>query len=116
MKKKWWLIGLATLALCGGIAVAIPALQPPGPGVTKANFDRIGNGMSEVDVAALLGRPTRRSDYTDDQGIVFGYWYSGNDDFASVVFRDGRAVQWEWVESTESIPDKLRRWLSLPRK
>ena len=33
-------------------------MLPPGPGVTKANFDRIDLGMTRTDVDAILGRPS----------------------------------------------------------
>jgi len=55
MKKKWWIIALATIAGCIGLAFLIPALRPWRPGVTKENFDRIEIGMTYDEVEAILG-------------------------------------------------------------
>jgi hypothetical protein len=57
MKKKWWIIAIATLAGCIGLAFVIPALRPSRASLTKENFDRIEIGMSRAEVEAILGPP-----------------------------------------------------------
>jgi hypothetical protein len=114
MKEKWWLIGLATLAICGGVAVAIPTLQLPGPGVTKANFDRVEEGMDKEDVEAIFGRPGNRSG--PFMGFFVERWTGEDGSKVDVDFVDRSVHSKHWYESTETITDKLRRWLSLPRK
>jgi hypothetical protein len=117
MKKKWWPIGLATLAICGGIAVAIPALQPPGPGVTKANFDRVEDGMSREDVEAILGEDSELFLINAGPTHATRTWTGADGSTACISFYILQGVRSKrWTESTETIPDKLRRWLPLPRK
>ena len=57
MRKRLWLAlgGLLLLAIL--IAICVPVLVPPAPGVTYANFSRIETGMTRDEVAALLGKP-----------------------------------------------------------
>ena len=45
----------AATALCVGIALGVLAVLPSGPGVTKANFDRIEEGMTRAEVDELFG-------------------------------------------------------------
>jgi hypothetical protein len=128
MKKKWWIIGFATLAIAGGLAVAIPTLQPPQPGITKANFDRIEDGMTKDEVTAIFGRePHSELPLLDSSGgIICGgnicRWAGEDGANAQVIFindaaKDARCPGARyWNPSTETITDKLRRWLSLPRK
>ena len=116
MKKKWWLFGFATLAICGG-AVAIPALRQDGPGVTKANFDRIEDGMTREDVEAILGEGSVMYLINGNMLISTRVWTGQDGSTACITFYVGEGVQSkEWTDSTETVPDKLRRWLSLPRK
>ncbi len=114
MKKKWWIIGFATLAIAGGLAVAIPMLQPPRPDVTKANFDRIEDGMTEQDIEAISG-PSRGiwKAFQDPSCRQQSDCWERDDGAAAYVdFFDGRVSYKRWTESTETITDKLRRWLS----
>jgi hypothetical protein len=55
-KNRWLLLGLL-LACIVGVVVVVLALLPPGPGVTKENFDRIEVGMTCAEVEALFGGP-----------------------------------------------------------
>ncbi len=115
MKKKWWIIGLATQAIAGGFAVVIPMLQPPRPGVTKANFNRIELGMAYADVEAKLGKGSWRFTRTS-RGYHEGYSWSADDGAgAHIWFCGGKVEDKRWHESTESVTDTLRRWLCLPR-
>src|SRR6516162_6398504 len=54
MKWKSWLGGAAAAAVCACLVLAVVL---PGPGVTKASFDQIEDGMSFEQVNAVLGRP-----------------------------------------------------------
>ena len=116
MRKQWWIIGLATLAIAGGLAVAILTLQPLGPGVTEANQDRIEHGMSEADVEAILGKPADTWQIMVSAGVIADkQWRAGNGAYVEITFINGAVVRSQWYESTETITDKLRRWLSLPK-
>ena len=45
----------AATALCVGIALGVLAVLPSGPGVAKANFDRIELGMTKAEVERIFG-------------------------------------------------------------
>ena len=44
-----------TIAVTLGVLAMLPAIFPPKPGVTKANFDRIEKGMTMTEVEAIFG-------------------------------------------------------------
>ena len=54
MKRRGVLLVLSFVGLAL-VAVLVYCLLPPGPGVTRANFDRLDDGMSLAQVEALLG-------------------------------------------------------------
>jgi hypothetical protein len=77
------------------------------PGVTRANFDRIKEGMTLQEVEQIFGGP---GTYTWG-----GYWWQSDDGARVFVEINGdSAGQKSWVDKTESTLDKLRRWLHLP--
>src|ERR1700722_81031 len=89
MKKKWWIIAIATIAACIGLAFVIPALRPWRPGVTKENFDRIEIGMTYDEAVAILGPPTYREPY----------WVKSNIASARIFLdRNDRIVAKFWFE------------------
>ena len=61
MCKKWCFIAGALFALAVGMAIVVPALWPPTPGVTYANYSRLEMGMTREQVEALLGVPSLTS-------------------------------------------------------
>jgi hypothetical protein len=113
------------LATAGGLAAAIPALQPPRPGVTKANFDRIKDGMTKDEITAIFGREPEPA-YCSLHASCFitGYVWFGDDGSVAEISLEcptGRDIfhyrgSGRWTPSAESITDKIRRWLSPARK
>jgi hypothetical protein len=57
MSKKWRIAAAVLFVLAALLAIAIPVLLPPTPGVTYANFSRIEKGMTQEEVERLLGKP-----------------------------------------------------------
>ncbi len=55
MTRRTWLI-LSAMALMSLVGVGIYWATPTKPGVTRANFLRLHEGMSEAQVEAILGR------------------------------------------------------------
>ena len=53
-KKRLILIAALPLVIVA-VTLGVLAMLPPGPGVTKANFDRIEKGMTLAQVELLLG-------------------------------------------------------------
>jgi hypothetical protein len=94
-------------------------MMPARPGVTKANFDRIEVGMSQAAVSEIFGK-----EFSLFSGLAGGtkhdfyarvYWFHEDCASAKIEFHNDSVVVMTWTESTETIPDKLRRWLHLPK-
>jgi hypothetical protein len=117
MKKKWWIIAAATIAGCIGLALIIPALRPPRPGVTKGNFDRIEIGMTRAEVEEILGPPTEdfpRGVLALGLGIDGPIWENDRGDEAQIRFDENNRVKardWdEWPDDRgvfEKLMDQL---------
>ena len=105
MTKKRLLL-IAFLPLTIAVTLGVLAMLPPSPGVTKANFDRIQEGMTLGEVEAIFGREGQMTEWGR-------YWKADDGSGAFFQFRDHCVVYREWYESTETILDKLRRWLHL---
>ncbi len=114
-RKHLLLLGPPSVAVAVMLS-ALALLWSPHPGVTKANFDRIEEGMTNAEVEQLLGgtglpfhgfahhEPPRTFVWEGDDGsVVF------------VEFTDNSVMSKKWEPSTESITDRLRRWLHLPK-
>ncbi len=84
--STWCGVGLAATA--GVVAMATLGPRYTGSGITRANYDCIAEGMTEAEVAAILGCPA--GDYTGGRamnfrcgmGVPFGLreqvWVGGN--------------------------------------
>ena len=59
MLKNRWIIATGMLGgfVCAGFLVL--ALLPARPAVTQANFDRLKEGMTRVEVEAIFGGPPK---------------------------------------------------------
>jgi hypothetical protein len=59
MLKNRWIMAAGILGslVCAGFLVL--ALLPARPAVTQANFDRIKEGMTQVEVEAIFGGPAK---------------------------------------------------------
>jgi hypothetical protein len=115
MTRKHLLL-LAPLPLAVAVTLAALALRPPRPGVTKANFDRIQDGMTKAEVERLLGGTGLPFHGFANQEPLRTFVWSGDDgSIAFVEITDNSVVSKQWRPSTESITDKLRRWLHLPK-
>jgi hypothetical protein len=60
---------LAVVLLAGVLAALYSRPAAKGSGITKANFDRIVEGMSQEDVEEIFGCPP--GDYTNGQALSF---------------------------------------------
>jgi len=121
-RKRRSLISAAVLAACVCIALGVLAMMPPRPGVTKANFDRIKEGMTLEEVTSIFGSKEASN------GVVAGTIFSQkcdryhrweDDDWscsATVGFRENQVMQmvWSGERRKKTFTDKLRRWLRLP--
>jgi hypothetical protein len=102
MKKKRLAL-IAVLPLTIAVILGVSAILPPRAGVTKANFERVQDGMTLAEVEGIFGEKARHSTrimvthrYTDDgRGVPihtitpFAYWIADADEGsrAYVFFR-----------------------------
>ena len=105
--RKRLLLAAGTMAGLVGVGLVVLTMFP-WPGVTKANFDRIEDGMSRAEVERLLGGKgeslTRAT-----------CWWAADDGSSIVIFFTNDVLRSKhWGPSQEDIPDKIRRWLHLP--
>jgi hypothetical protein len=112
-KKRLGLI--AVLPLTIAVTLGVLAMLPPGPGVTKANYDRIQTGMSVQDVELLLGGTALPFHGFPHRGSEIFVWQGDDGALAFVEIADSSVISKQWHPSTESMTDKLRRWLHLPK-
>lgn len=111
MKAKRAFICAGVLAACVVLVLALLATLPFRAGVTKANYDRIEEGMTLAEVQTIFG----------NEGVIFyGYptrtefaycWENEDHSCAILFFDDNREVveKAKWSDATESIGDKIRR-------
>ncbi|HZZ78588.1 MAG TPA: hypothetical protein VFE62_08720 [Gemmataceae bacterium] len=52
---RHYVIAISFVVVTGCVATGLPSLNPPEPGLTPANFERIRDGMTKADVDAILG-------------------------------------------------------------
>jgi hypothetical protein len=102
MGKKWWLAIAAILLLAVGLAIGIPALAPPTPGVTYTNYGRLEKRMTRAEVEAILRKPN----FGEDDCL----WESESGDIVAVTFdENGSLKSWQWNFSSDdrSLVQKL---------
>jgi hypothetical protein len=109
-KTKKRLLLIASLPLVIVVVLGVLAMLPPRPGVTKANFDRIQEGMTMMEVEEIFGREGNQA----SRGRTV-FW--GADDGSGAAIGFGMShdcvVGKHWHDSNETFLDKIRRWLHL---
>jgi hypothetical protein len=125
-RRGYWLAGIAIVL--AGLAVLCAYLSfpdPPGPGVTWANVERIEVGMTQPEVEAVVGRPPQTcsrgpgpiSDNSPPGYHVVLFWSGMECDILVYLDRDGRVIGREGVGSAGSGPlawyDRLRKRVGL---
>ena len=115
--RKRLLLAAGTMAGLVGVALVGVSMLPSGPGVTKANFDLIKDGMTSEEVEAVFGRPPNHRQVFPGEQILptrsYDWWGRGDDALAEIVFDDDRVIGKIWQPSPESLLDRIRRWLRL---
>jgi len=117
--------GSFTAIVC--LAIFGVSLMPPGPGVTKANCDRIKKGMTLAEVKAIFGceATNRVCIELQDETRVYdvptefrGYpggprGWQGATGGAIVTFDNTeRVVEANWESHDYSLAQKIRQWLA----
>jgi hypothetical protein len=124
MKKKCLLLsaGLLVILASAGFFIGLTFLDRR-PGVTKANFDRIETGMTREEVDALFGDEVLPFLVIDeDPNEVWPIDTSGNELYswsiddvgmAHITFHNGIVVERAWYDRSDTLLEKLRRWLRI---
>jgi hypothetical protein len=123
MTKKRLLLIAGTMASIACTILVILAMLPPRPSVTFANYDRIKDGMTTLEVEDRLGPPMDLSPNGTNWGefhngkLTIGHaklvW--GGDDGAAVIVFDeqDRIVHKTWIDNPRPFFQRLRDWLHL---
>ena len=113
--RKRLLVAAGTMAGLAGVGLVVLAMLPPAPGVTKLNFDRIEIGMTEADIEALLGRRAEKSELgLAKHGLLeFAWWHGDDKAMVTITLHNGFVDEKRWAAPTETISEKIRRWLRL---
>ena len=89
-RKRRYLISAAVLAACVGIVLGVLAMQPPRPGVTKANFDQIKVGMTIADIDERFAPLSELDERIED--------FLGEENNRLPQFKGKRHIQWDGRE------------------
>jgi hypothetical protein len=120
MTKLRWL-AVAGILVCLGLALPFTLPTPPlVPGVTKANFCRIQEGMTKAEVEMLLGRQGSSS-IRFIEGTERGpsppneckAWIEDKFVIGVSFNQDGIVIDKEWCDLREGAFQQLCRWLHL---
>ena len=111
--RKRWLLAAGTVVGLVGVVLVVAVMLPPGPSVTKANFDRLEIGMSREEAAAILGRDCDEMIQVDQSHMLAWYNQDENGEMeAQVLIRlDNGRVFNKWWRGPEGLLDRIRRWL-----
>jgi hypothetical protein len=112
MTKKRLLL-LASLPLTVLVIFGVLAMLPPRPGVTKANFDRVKEGMTLAEVEEIFGRVRDLQGASPVEGTVLMFWQETDGSWARIEFLDDRVSATVWGDSDQTIINKIRRWLHI---
>jgi hypothetical protein len=108
--KKCWVAASVIFVIGIALAFALPALLPPAPGITYANFSRIEKGMTREQVEALFGASSRAPRFSGR------YWESEAGDSIWITYDERGQVEeahWNgWPDKRTSL-EKLRDRLPL---
>ena len=92
------LLPIVSLPLAVTVIVGVLAMLPPRPGATKANYDRIENGMRLEDVESILGgagMPIHGTVFDGKQGHSRWRWDS-DDGIVTVILTEQSRVRDKW--------------------
>ena len=112
MTKKRYATVAGLLTALVFLGVSVISLLPPRPGVTKANFDRIIEGMTEAEVEAVFGqKPLPPLMWNGCLGFHVESWQNQDGSEANIHFNLDSVTEKYWSASTETIIEKLQRLL-----
>jgi hypothetical protein len=108
------LVVATILVLVTGLLIVKDFMATAAPGVTKANFNRIKEGMTLEEVQEVMGNlGSEFKAFQMADGRRFFVW-SGEGGLISATFdRNDCVINESWSDFDEPPLDKLARWLRL---
>jgi hypothetical protein len=125
MKKRGRLLLIASLPLAVAVVFGALAMLPAPLGVTKANFDRIENGMTKPEIECIIGLPTDQSahglnwlnahNYKNSKAFMGAgqdlVVWGGDDGVIIIVFAaDGSIVRKGWLRGSGTNIGRFCDW------
>ena len=118
MNRRRLLLGIGLPALAAVVAYLALWLTAPRQGITRANFEKLSEGMSKKEVETILGAPpgnySKHGDPSFRKPPV--YWWLVDDLAIYAEFSAENRLIWKEAtgfEGQESFLTKLRRWLGI---
>jgi hypothetical protein len=104
------------MGLCVGLALGVLSTIPRGPGVTKANFDRIEYGMKKAEVEEIFGNDGVPMLLGGEEVKGERFWDGEDGLGAHITFSNERVDGKFWCPDPEkeTILGKIRWRLHLP--
>jgi hypothetical protein len=115
MTKRRWIVLASLFAGAVCLTLAVLALLPPRVSVTKANYDRIEEGMTLKEVVGIFGGGPHWTEEDDEE--TYHCWID-EDGIAYVVCSGNQQfVRKEWRAAPRvSLLDRIRIWWSCWRE
>lgn len=105
MMSRRLLIYCSMVALAIGVGVGYHAVLSPQPGVTRTNFERIKERMTEAEVERIFGEVGL--DWGKMRSHICRAWHNEENTFV-VLFSDGGVIHKGWYPrgTIEPVPKK----------
>ncbi len=112
--KKRLLLIVGSLAACVCLLLGVLTMLPPRPGVTKANFGRIQEGMPLADVEGIFGRRGELWGFAGGDRFNWVWrWRAKDKSVVEVMVKSDCVTGKVWQDSDETFFDKIGHWLHL---
>jgi hypothetical protein len=110
MKKRCYILGAGFLAACVSLALAALVIPQPNahPGVTKANLDRVQQGMTMREVIGIFGEKGKSQHGAEPS---MWYWEANDGSVACVFFGGENVIETDWIDSHTILIDRIGGWL-----
>jgi hypothetical protein len=114
MTAKRCLLAVGVLGTLSSFALLTHVHLSQGPGVTRANFDRIAEGMTQAEVEVIFGSAPGPNGFGIGNGgsnIQIESWQSRDGSTVDIRLVNGLVDCKTWIDSTENVVVRTGRWL-----
>ena len=113
MTKKRWIVLAGLLAACVCLTLAVLAMRPARPGITRPSFERIKIGMTLEDVEKILGCAACDAGAMGLEGPRRVWIHPHNETTVVIYFDRNDRVTSKSLSVPVTFLKKLQRWLGL---